>query len=150
LFGIKLNQSLIAVAIPLSLPPSYNATHPILTKSTDKHTSSPTKDATLEHKQTHHGASPTITLHTQVGARKGKKMSNRSTNSRNSKLQRKCTHCCKPIHKEYKHCQKKANEMAATEKKQNDAELTADTTAKAACAKTISYSAASSHNEERI
>jgi hypothetical protein len=149
-FGIKLSESLVAVALPLSLPPSYNAIRPILTKSTDKCTPSAAKDTKLKSKRTTHSASPAVDLHTRVGARKCKKTGNGSSNSRNSELKKKCTYRCKPIHEEYEHRKKKADETAAIEKKQNNAKPTAASTAKAARAETISESAPSSHNEERI
>jgi hypothetical protein len=118
--------------------------------STDTLTSSATKDTKLESKQTTHGASPTVTLNTRVGARKGKEISNGSNDSRNSELKKKCTYCRKPNHEEHKCCKKKADKTAAAEKEQSDAEHTADATVKVARTEKTSDSASSSHNEERI
>jgi hypothetical protein len=148
--GVKLGESLVAVALPLSPPPSYNTIHPILTESTDKRTSSPTKDATLEHKRTHRGASPAVALNIRVGARKGKETINGSNDSRNSELTRNCTHCRKRNYEEYESYRKQADKTAAAEKGQDGAEYTADATAKVVCAETMSESVPSSHNEERI
>jgi hypothetical protein len=58
-----------------------------------------------------------IALRTQVSAGKGKEKSNRSNNSRNIKLKRKCMYCCKPSHKEHEYCKKKVDKAAAIEKK---------------------------------
>jgi hypothetical protein len=148
--GVKLGESLVAVALPLSPPPSYNTIRPILTESTDKRTSSPTKDATLEHKWMHCGASPAIALNIRVGTRKGKETINGSNDRRNNKVTGKCTHCCKRNYEEYESYRKKADEMAAAEKGQDSAEYTADATATVARAEAMLEIAPSSHNKERI
>jgi hypothetical protein len=64
LFGVKLSQSLIAVALLLSLPPFYKTIYSILMKSMDTLTSSAVKDTKLKYKQAKYGASLAVTLNT--------------------------------------------------------------------------------------